>query len=148
MLQSMGSQRVMTDRLNNNPFHFYLLPLAITSVFSVSVRVFLISHKGDDTVFVFIWLISLSIVPFGPYMLFQVPGIPSFPPLFMYLAMLGLCCCTQAFPGCSRWRATLRCGVEAHCCGFSCCGAQAPGVWALVDAASGLSSFDAWGSLS
>ena len=108
---------------------------------------FLISHKGDDTVFVFIWLISLSIVPFGPYMLFQVPGIPFFPPLFMYLAMLGLCCCTQAFPGCSRWRATLRCGVEAHCCGFSCCGALAPGAWALVDAASGLSSFDAWASL-
>ena len=41
MLQSTGSQRVVTQRLNNNhPFYFRLLPLATTSVFSASVRVF------------------------------------------------------------------------------------------------------------
>ena len=104
---------------------------------------FFISHKGDHTVFVFIWLISLSIVPFR-----SIQGIPSFPPLFMYLTMLGLCCCTQAFSSCSKWQATLRCGVEAsHCCGFSGCRALALGAWALVDVARGLSSFDSWALL-
>ena len=38
-------------------------------------------------------------------------------------------------------RATLRCGVWAsHCGGFSCCGARAPGAWASVVVAHGLSS--------
>ena len=65
-------------------------------------------------------LFHWALCPSGPYMLFQVPGIPSFPPSFMYLAMLGLCCCTQAFSSCSKWQSTLCCGVEAsHCCGFS-----------------------------
>ena len=37
--------------------------------------------------------------------------------------------------------ATLRCGAWAsHCRGLSCCGAWAPGVWASVVAARGLSS--------
>ena len=37
--------------------------------------------------------------------------------------------------------ATLRCGAWAsHCGGSSCCGAQAPGVWASVVVARGLSS--------
>ena len=37
--------------------------------------------------------------------------------------------------------ATLRCGARAsHCSGFSCCGAQALGVWASVVAACRLSS--------
>ena len=38
-------------------------------------------------------------------------------------------------------RATLRCGVHAsHCVGFSCCRAQALGVWASAVVARGLSS--------
>ena len=37
---SAGPESDTSEQLNNNPFHFYLLPLATTSVFSVSVRVF------------------------------------------------------------------------------------------------------------
>ena len=41
--------------------------------------------------------------------------------------------------------ATLSCGVQAsHCRGFSCCRAQALGVWVSVVVACGLSSCGAW----
>ena len=41
--------------------------------------------------------------------------------IYLFLAALGLCCCSRAF---SEWGATLRCGAQAsHCGGFSCCGA-------------------------
>ena len=41
--------------------------------------------------------------------------------------------------------ATLRCSGQASPCGgFSCCGAQAPGMWASVVAACGLNSCGSW----
>ena len=46
--------------------------------------------------------------------------------------MLGLRCCEQAFSSCREW--------ASHCGGFSCCGARAPGMWASVVVARGLSS--------
>ena len=50
----------------------------------------------------------------------------------LFLAALGLHCCTQAFSSC---------GVRAsHCSGFSCCGARALGARASVVVARGLSS--------
>ena len=51
--------------------------------------------------------------------------------LYIYLAVLGLCCCTWAFPSCGRWGLLSSCGAWApYCRGFSCCGAQASGTWA------------------
>ena len=44
--------------------------------------------------------------------------------LFLFLAALGLCCCTQAFSSCDVY--------TSHCSGFSCCGVWAPGCAGLV----------------
>ena len=58
----------------------------------------------------------------------------------LFLAALGLCCCTRAF---LQWRAgaTLHCGAQAsHCGGFSCCGAWSLGARASVVVVHGLSS--------
>ena len=45
--------------------------------------------------------------------------------IYLFLAALGLHCCTQAFSGCCE-RGLLRCGAWAsHCSGFSCCRARA-----------------------
>ena len=58
--------------------------------------------------------------------------------IYLFLAVLGLCCCAQAFSSCGT---TLHCGARAsHCGDFSCCGAQALGVWASVVVARRLSS--------
>ena len=60
---------------------------------------------------------------------------------YLFLAVLGLCCCTQAFSSCGEQGATLRCGARAsHCSGFSCCRAWALGMGASVVVARGLSS--------
>ena len=59
----------------------------------------------------------------------------------LFLAALGLCCCTQAFSLVAAKGATLRCSVRAsHCGGLSCCRAQALGAWASVVVACRLSS--------
>ena len=45
----------------------------------------------------------------------------------------------RAFSSCSEWGLLSSCGTRAsHCGGFSCCGAQAPGVQASVVVAHGL----------
>ena len=63
----------------------------------------------------------------------------------LFLAALGLHCCTWAFSSCGNQGATLRCGARAsHRSGFSCCGARALGVRASVVAACGLSSCGSW----
>ena len=60
--------------------------------------------------------------------------------LLNLLAALGLHCCA-GFLWLWLAGATLRCGVQAsHCGGFSCCRAQALGVWASVAVACGISS--------
>ena len=57
----------------------------------------------------------------------------------LLLTALGLCCCMLAFSSCGKW-ATLPCSMWApHCAGFSCCGAQALGMWAAIAATHGLS---------
>ena len=48
------------------------------------------------------------------------------------MAALGFHCCMQAFSSHGAW--------ASHCDGFSCCGAQALGVWASVVVEHGLSS--------
>ena len=45
---------------------------------------------------------------------------------YVFILILGLCCCVQAFSSCSDVGATLYCGARAsHFSGFSCCGTQA-----------------------
>ena len=62
-----------------------------------------------------------------------------------FLVALGLRCCTQSFPSCREWGATLCCGVRtSHSHGFSCCRARALGTWASAVAAHGLSSCASW----
>ena len=65
--------------------------------------------------------------------------------IFLFLAALGLCCCTWSFFWLQRVGATLGCGARAsHCGGFSWCGARALGAWASVVVAHGLSSCGSW----
>ena len=46
--------------------------------------------------------------------------------IHLLLAVLGLCCCAQAFSSCSKGELLSGFGVgTSHCYGFSCCGAQA-----------------------
>ena len=59
--------------------------------------------------------------------------------IYLFLAALGLCCCTWAFSSCSK-RRLLFIARASHCGGFSCCGARALGTWASVVVAHGLSS--------
>ena len=54
---------------------------------------------------------------------------------YLFLAVLGLCCCAQGFSSC-RERGLLCCGAWAsYCGGFSCCRAQALGLQPSVVAA-------------
>ena len=46
----------------------------------------------------------------------------------LFLAVLGLCCCTGFFSSCGKRGLLSSCGVLAsHCGGFSCCRARALG---------------------
>ena len=46
--------------------------------------------------------------------------------IYLFLAALGLRCCTRAFSGCREWGQLSSCSARAsHCSGFSCCGACA-----------------------
>ena len=66
--------------------------------------------------------------------------------IYLFLAVLGLCCCARAFLQLRRVGATLRCGARApYCSGFSCYRAWSLGTRALVVAALRLSSCSAWG---
>ena len=60
----------------------------------------------------------------------------------LFLAMLFLCCCMQAFSSCGEWEVLSSCGAQAsHCGGFCYCRARALGMRALTVAACGLSSY-------
>ena len=108
----------------------------------------LISHKGDQTVFVFIWLLSPSIVPFR-----SIHAVPSprnsFLPSFIYLSgHSGSLLLHTGF----LWLQQVAGYSSLWCGGFSSLWllmlrAVALGVWALVDVACGLSSCDAWAYL-
>ena len=48
--------------------------------------------------------------------------------MYLFLAVLGLRCCTWVFSSCCEWGLLLSCSAQAsHCGGFFCCGAQALG---------------------
>ena len=58
--------------------------------------------------------------------------------IFIYLAVLGLHGCTQAFSSCGEWGLLSGCSEQAsHCGGFSC-----RGTWALEH--TGFSSWGTW----
>ena len=57
----------------------------------------------------------------------------------LFLAALGLHCCTWAFSSCGE-RGLLFIARASHCSGFSCCRARALGAQASVVVARGLSS--------
>ena len=60
--------------------------------------------------------------------------------IYLFLAVLGLLCCKQAFSSCGEWGLLSSCPAPAsHCCGFSYCGAQALATWASVLVVHGLS---------
>ena len=44
--------------------------------------------------------------------------------IYLFLAVLGLHCCMQAFSSCSEQRLLSSCGAQADCGSLSCCGAQ------------------------
>ena len=52
---------------------------------------------------------------------------------YLFLAVLGLCCCVQAFSSCSEQELLSSCNAQAfHCGESSCCRAQAVGEWVSV----------------
>ena len=66
-------------------------------------------------------------------------NIGFFKKFYLFLAVLGLHSCVQAFSSCGEWG--LLFGARAsHYSGFTCCRAQALSLWASVVVARGLSS--------
>ena len=51
---------------------------------------------------------------------------------FIFLAVLGLCCCDRAFSSCGKWGLLSSCSVQApQHSGFSRCGVQASELWRM-----------------
>ena len=65
---------------------------------------------------------------------------------YLFMAVLGLCCCARAFSSCGELGLLflavhgLLIVVASHCGGFSCCGVRALGAWASLVAAYGFGS--------
>ena len=60
--------------------------------------------------------------------------------IYLFLVVLGFHCCTKTLSSSREWGLLSFCSLPAsHCGGFSCCKAQALGVWDLVVAACWLS---------
>ena len=57
--------------------------------------------------------------------------------IYLFLAVLGLCCCVRAFSSCSEW-GLLFVAVRGLLIAVACCGAQDLGVRASVVVAHGL----------
>ena len=65
--------------------------------------------------------------------------------VYLFLAVLDLCCCTWAFSSCREWGLLSSCHARASPCGgFSCYRAQALGPGASVVTALRLSSCGSW----
>lgn len=59
--------------------------------------------------------------------------------IYLFMAALGLLCCTRAFSSCGEQGFTLHCRAWAsHCGGFSICGAQALGRGGFSSCCTGL----------
>ena len=68
--------------------------------------------------------------------------------IYIFLAALGLSCCTQAFSSCEEQGLLSSCGAQvSHCGGFSCCRTRTLGIWASVVAVHWLSCSAACGIL-
>ena len=68
--------------------------------------------------------------------------------IYLFLAVLDLCCCAWAFSSCGEPGYSSLQRQASHCGGFSCCGARALGTWASVVVAYGLSCSVARGTFS
>ena len=64
----------------------------------------------------------------------------SFLKIYLFLAALGLRCCTRVFSSCGEQGLFLVVVPSFSLGGFSCCGARALGAWASVVVARGLTS--------
>ena len=63
--------------------------------------------------------------------------LPSF--IYLFMAVLGPCCCMWVFSSCGIRGLLPRCGAQvSHCGSFFCCRALALGEWASVTRAHGL----------
>ena len=68
--------------------------------------------------------------------------------VYLFLAVLGLCCCVRAFSSWGEQGLLSRSIVQvSHCGGFSCCRAWAPGMQALVAVVHRLSCSESCGIL-
>ena len=76
----------------------------------------------------------------GPRKLSLIPSSSSFfKIIYLFLAMVGFCCCMQPFSSCGERGLLSSCRTRAsHCSGFSCCRAQALGAQAQQLCLSGL----------
>ena len=81
-----------------------------------------------------------SLVGYSPWRCKELDTTAWLSRIFIFVCTGSLLLCTAWFSKFSSFT-TLSCGAQAsHCGGFSCCGAQALGTWASVDAAQGLIS--------
>ena len=96
------------------------------------------NYNEDIHVYVISSFIDFLKNTFGNYTFFYLTTLFFFF-LFLFLAVLCLHCCVQAFSSCGEGGySSLRCGARAsHCSGYSCCRAWALGMQASVVAARG-----------
>ena len=81
-----------------------------------------------------------SLVGYSPWRCKELDTTAWLSRIFIFVCTVSLLLCTAWFSKLSRFT-TLSCGAQPSLCGgFSCCGAQALGTWASVDAAQGLIS--------
>ena len=65
--------------------------------------------------------------------------------IYLFMTVLGVCCCTGFFSSCGEWGLLSSCHEWAsHCGGFSCCRTKALGAPTLVTVAHGLCSCCSW----
>ena len=81
--------------------------------------------------FFFSFFQKFWLIPNHPKLLKEVRLEPKFFYFsYLFLGMLGLCCCAQAFSSYGMWRLLSRCSAWAsHCGSFSCCKARA--LWCM-----------------
>ena len=72
----------------------------------------------------------LLLLPYWPILFYKVS-------LYLFLGVLGLCCCMQAFSSCGKWVLFSSCNAwTSHCGGFPCYRARSLGAGASVGVAS------------
>ena len=91
----------------------------------------------------------MSHISFSSSLLLLLPSVLNRYFIFIFIYLIFSCVGSSllhaGFLQLQQAGATLRCGSQAsHCSGFSCCRAQALGMWASVVVPHGLSSCGSW----